>query len=200
MYCKGLLLFFLFPIMLHAQEMDLFQQIEAENPKEAMALLPDNMLFSQGLLWGKKGILRTTGVAPLALENREKELKIRRTFLTAHQLIGYATLAGMIAQGILGTQLYNGKYKVKEVHEVIGNLTSVSYFTGASLSLFAPPPLTNEKTKGLSSIKAHKYLATLHFTGMIATNVLAEDNKKLHRAAAFTTFASYAAAVLVFKF
>ena len=200
MYCKGLLLFFLFPIMLHAQEMDLFQQIEAENPKEAMALLPDNMLFSQGLLWGKKGILRTTGIAPLTLENREKELKIRRTFLTAHQLIGYATLAGMIAQGILGTQLYNGKYKVKEVHEVIGNLTSVSYFTGASLSLFAPPPLTNEKTKGLSSIKAHKYLATLHFTGMIATNVLAEDNKKLHRAAAFTTFASYAAAVLVFKF
>ena len=200
MYCKGLLLFFLFPIMLHAQEMDLFQQIEAENPKEAMALLPDNMLFSQGLLWGKKGILRTTGIALLTLENREKELKIRRTFLTAHQLIGYATLAGMIAQGILGTQLYNGKYKVKEVHEVIGNLTSVSYFTGASLSLFAPPPLTNEKTKGLSSIKAHKYLATLHFTGMIATNVLAEDNKKLHRAAAFTTFASYAAAVLVFKF
>jgi len=200
MYCKGLLLFFLFPIMLHAQEMDLFQQIEAENPKEAMALLPDNMLFSQGLLWGKKGILRTTGIAPLTLENREKELKIRRTFLTAHQLIGYATLAGMIAQGILGTQLYNGKYKVKEAHEVIGNLTSVSYFTGASFSLFAPPPLTNEKTKGLSSIKAHKYLATLHFTGMIATNVLAEDNKKLHRAAAFTTFASYAAAVLVFKF
>ena len=186
--------------MLHAQEMDLFQQIEAENPKEAMALLPDNMLFSQGLLWGKKGILRTTGVAPLTLENREKELKIRRTFLTAHQLIGYATLAGMIAQGVMGTELYKGKNFRYNAHKTVGNLTSISYFTGASLSLFAPPPLTNEKTKGLSSIKAHKYLATLHFTGMIATNVLAEDNKKLHRAAAFTTFASYAAAVLVFKF
>jgi hypothetical protein len=35
---------------------------------------------------------------------------------------------------------------------------------------------------------------------MVATNLLAEENKKLHRAAAFTAFGSYAAAIIVFKF
>jgi hypothetical protein len=35
---------------------------------------------------------------------------------------------------------------------------------------------------------------------MLATNILAEENKQLHRAAAFTAFGSYVAAILVFKF
>jgi hypothetical protein len=38
-------------------------------------------------------------------------------------------------------------------------------------------------------------------SSMIATNLLAESgNKKLHRAAAYTAFASYAAAVIAIKF
>ena len=39
-----------------------------------------------------------------------------------------------------------------------------------------------------------------HFTAMVLTNVVADDNKKAHRAAAYTAFASYATAVIVFKF
>ena len=35
---------------------------------------------------------------------------------------------------------------------------------------------------------------------MILTNVVADDNKKAHKAAAYTAFASYATAVIVFKF
>jgi hypothetical protein len=35
---------------------------------------------------------------------------------------------------------------------------------------------------------------------MIATNLLAESEKKYHRAAAFTLFGSYALAVVSFKF
>ena len=33
---------------------------------------------------------------------------------------------------------------------------------------------------------------------MILTNVVADDNKKAHKAAAYTAFASYATAVIVF--
>jgi hypothetical protein len=35
---------------------------------------------------------------------------------------------------------------------------------------------------------------------MVLTNVVADDNKKAHKAAAYTAFGSYAAAVIVFKF
>ena len=115
-------------------------------------------------------------------------------------MMGYATLAGMIAQGVLGTKLYNGQYRYKDTHELIGNITTASYFTGAGLSLFAPPPLISNKNKGLTSIKAHKWLATVHFSAMIATNLLAESEKKYHRTAAFTLFGSYALAVVSFKF
>jgi hypothetical protein len=73
------------------------------------------------------------------------------------------------------------------------------------MSLFAPPPLIN-RDKKLSSLKLHKWLSIVHMSGMLATNILGnaiEDNpnlKPVHRAVAFTTFASYAAAVVVIKF
>ena len=35
---------------------------------------------------------------------------------------------------------------------------------------------------------------------MVITNVVADDNRKAHKAAAYTAFASYATAVIVFKF
>jgi hypothetical protein len=58
----------------------------------------------------------------------------------------------------------------------------------------------------MSSIKIHKGLAMVHFTGMILTNILAgqlESNPQLkpyHRAVAYTTFAAFAAATIVIKF
>jgi len=171
-----------------------------EKPSSEIELLPNSMIFTQRLLWGEKGLMRSTKLLPLSIENREKEMKIRRKMLLAHQLVGYTTLAGMIAQGILGVKLYNGQGQYKQAHEVIGNITTASYFTGAGLSLFAPPPLISVKNKGLTSIKAHKWLAFVHFSAMIATNLLAESNTKYHRAASFTLFGSYALAVLAFKF
>lgn len=200
MYRKLVVLFILLlSVTVQGQEEDLFRSLRAETQPDE-SLLPDRMIFTQSLLWGERGLMRKTGWSPLSTEQREKELKVRRKMLKIHQLIGYVTLAGMVTQGIMGTQLYKGRSRYYDTHETIGNLTSISYFTGAGLSLFAPPPLTNKKHKGLSSIKAHKYLATLHFSAMVATNVLAEENTKLHRAAAFTAFGSYATAMLVFKF
>jgi len=177
---------------------DLFALIsENENPIE---LLPERMIFTQSLLWGKKGLLRKTGISPLNIENRQKELKIRKTMLTAHQVIGYLTLASMVAQGIIGGKLYNGQDDLYKTHKTMGSIVNIGYFTGAGLSLFAPPPLVNKKVKGLNSIKAHKILATVHFSAMVATNYYKDKNKKIHKAAAYTAFASYATAVLVIKF
>ena len=101
------LFFFIFCSFSFSQEKeDLFNMIEEE--KEQIELLPERIIFTQSLLWGKNGLLRKTGISPLNIENREKELKIRKTMLTAHQAIGYLTLASMVAQGIIGGKLYNG--------------------------------------------------------------------------------------------
>ena len=197
-------LFFLFLLIitnhsLQAQE-DLFAELEIEAPQEEL-LLPSRMVFTQKFLWGEKGLFRKAGISPLNIEQREKEIKVRRSMLKAHQIIGYLTLAGMLTQGFLGGKLYNnwerGLYRT---HKTVGNLTTLSYFTGAGLSLFSPPPLTNKKYKGLNSIKAHKYLASIHFSAMVATGIYKNRNKKIHKYSAYTAVGSFAAAVLVFKF
>ncbi|MDA0757734.1 MAG: hypothetical protein O3C01_03605 [Bacteroidetes bacterium] len=177
---------------------DLFTLISKEDKQ--IELLPERIVFTQSLLWGKNGLLRKTGISPLNIENREKELKIRKTMLTVHQVIGYVTLASMVAQGIIGGKLYNGQDDLYKTHKTMGSIVNIGYFTGAGLSLFAPPPLINKKVRGLNSIKAHKMLATLHFTAMVATNYYKDKNKDSHKAAAYTAFASYATAVLVIKF
>jgi len=174
------------------------------------SLLPDRMVFTQRAFWGQKGLLRLTGLAPLNTESRQKELKIRRTMLVSHQVMGFVTLAGMITQGILGANLYNAQgndyTRIRSAHQTVGTIINVTYATTALLSLTAPPPLVGKRERGLSSIKLHKYLAMLHITGMIATNILAKqirtnaELKPYHRAAAYTTFASFAAAIIVLKF
>ena len=119
----------LFLLLLLSQKMigqvdnSLFDEISTK--QKSQELLPSSMIFTQRLLWGEKGLMRTTKAIPLNLENREKELRIRRKMLLAHQVIGYATLAGMIAQGVLGTKLYRGQYQYDDSHELIGNLTTV---------------------------------------------------------------------------
>ena len=197
---RFLFIFILFSIAInYSQEKeDLFSLISEE--QNQIELLPERMVFTQSLLWGKNGLFRKTGIYPLNIENREKELKIRKTMLTAHQVLGYVTLASMVAQGIIGGKLYNGQDDLYNTHKTMGNIVNVGYFTGAGLSLFAPPPLINKKVKGFNSIKAHKILATIHFSSMVATNYYKDKNKKNHKAAAYTAFASYATAVLVIKF
>ena len=183
-----------------SQGEDLFNSLRQETVKDE-SLIPKRMIFTQRVLWGNKGLLRKFGIFPLNVEQREKELKLRRSMLKIHQIIGYLTLAGMITQGFLGGKLYNNWERgLYNIHKTVGNLTSISYFTGAGLSLFAPPPLINKKSKGLSSIKAHKYLASVHFSAMLATNIFKKRNQQIHKLSAYTAVGSFAAAVLVFKF
>lgn len=171
-------------------------------------LLPKKMLLTQRVLWGQKGLLRP--ISPLTAANREKELKLRRGMLVAHQVLGFVTLGGMVGQGITGTQLYKGSGRVGDIHQGLAVAVNTTYSATAIMSLFTPPPLIN-RDKKLSAIRLHKWLAVVHMGGMIGTNILAQSLedargdqytrlKKWHRAAAFTTFASYAAAVITIKF
>lgn len=169
------------------------------------SLLPQRIMPTQRLLWGEKGLMRNFNRFELTPENRERELNLRRNMLGAHQVIGFVTLGGMVAQGIVGSKLYNGNYDLIKTHEMLATGINIGYFTTAGLSLFAPPKMLDER-KGLSTIKIHKALAVVHLSGMIATNVLAQqldrnpDLRSLHRAAAFTAFGAYAASMIVIKF
>lgn len=184
-----------------AQERDaLLEGLFEDEMSVEQQVLPQKMIFTQSVLWGKNGMFRKTGISKLSIAQRQKELKVRNVMLKTHQIIGYLTLAGMVAQGIMGGRLYNGDYELYDAHKTMGEWVTASYFTGAGLSLFAPPPLVRKKTKGFNSIKAHKWLAYIHFSGMIATNAWSKEDRDWHKYAAYTTFASYATAVLVFKF
>jgi hypothetical protein len=167
-------------------------------------LLPKKMLFTQRWAWGEHGFLRGSGA--LTPEKRVEDMKIRRKMLVAHQVLGFTTLAGFVAQGIVGAKLYNDySADTKRTHEAIALTVNTTYSLTALMSLFAPPPMVN-RDRGFSSIRLHKWLAVVHLTGMIATNILASqvehhpELKPYHRAAAYTTFASFAAAMIVIKF
>jgi hypothetical protein len=183
---------------------DLLNEISSIE-KDSSALLPDKMMITQRILWGERGLMRNFNSFELTPTKRQSELKIRRIMLVSHQALGFATLAGMIAQGINGTRLYNGNTNAMETHESIAMGINIGYFTTASLSLFSPPKMLDER-KGYSSIKLHKLLAIIHFSGMITTNILAQqlegnpDLRPYHRAAAFTTFGAFAASMIVIKF
>jgi hypothetical protein len=175
----------------------------------AEPLLPRKMIFTQRAFWGPKGLLRTLNIAPLTPESRAKELKVRRTMLVAHQVGGFVTLAGFVAQGILGGKLYSARGQeyvdLKRWHERTAGIINATYGTTLVLSLTAPPPIVGAR-RGFTTIKLHKYLAIVHLTGMIATNVLAHmidqnpDLKPVHRAVAYTTFGAYAVSIAALTF
>lgn len=201
----------LFTFASYAQEPDdLLADLTEEMATESdIPLLPEKMLFTQRALWGENGAFRKVGIAPkiITTETRAKELKARRVYFRLHQGIGLATAAGMLLQGYLGTKIYNPEtYTTKLDNWHSGNATfvNIAYASTALLSFTAPPPAI--KRKKFDNIKLHSYLSVVHLSGMVTTNVLAERinrdftvNKRLHRAAAFTTFGAYAAAIATIK-
>jgi len=186
------------------QTIDLLGELQASD-QEQVQLLPNHFIPTQRLLWGEKGLMRNFKAFELSPQEREKELSIRRKMLVTHQILGFATMGAMVAQGIVGAKLYNGNIGLKDTHEALAAGVNIGYFTTASLALFAPPKMLDER-KGYSSIKIHKMLAIVHLTGMITTNILASqleshpNLKPYHRAAAYTTFGAFAASMIVIKF
>ncbi len=173
--------------------------------EETIDLLPDKYLPTQSLLWGKKGLMRNFKRFELTRENRDFEQDIRETMFKAHRYIGFATLAGMIAQGIVGERLYKGHTDLKDLHSGLAGVVNVGYFTTAGLALFAPPRFKNG-ARGFNTYKLHKYLAIVHLSSMIATNILSglvEDNpglKPYHRATAYMAYSSFFVSMVVIQF
>ena len=204
---KILLMVFVIIFNIHSSlSQDFFEEFENLVSEEKPQLLPEKMIFTQKIFWGEKGLFRKTGISSLTVENREKELVVREKMLKAHQIIGYITFAGMIYQGILGGKLYNGDYSVYSTHKKVGEIVTASYFTGAGLSLFSPPPLVNRKKEGLNNIRLHKILANVHVPAMIVTNIYADKQnekrayKEIHKVSAYTAVASYTLAMVTIIF
>lgn len=140
---------------------------------ETPPLLPERMIFTQRWIYGEKGLLRTTGLVPLTLENRQKEMKLRRFMLVSHQVVGYATLASMLGTATTGILLYN--YMIsKNIHEGFVSFTNAGYIAGAALAFLSPPPLISRSGGKWDSIDWHKFFAVMHISGMIATNILSD--------------------------
>lgn len=171
--------------------------------EQAAQLLPRHMMFTQRMMWGERGLMRNFKTFKLSESERDMEMEIRNKMLFAHEYLGYATLASLAGECVVGIMLYNGK-NVSGLHEGLAGFTNTCYFSTAALALFTPPRM-KDRPSGWSYAKIHKALAIVHFTGMIATNILAglaEDNHKMakyHKVAAITTFASYFAATVVIK-
>ena len=64
-----------------------FEEFENLIVDEEPILLPEKMIFTQKILWGEKGLFRKTGISNLTIENREKELIVRKKMLTFYTSI-----------------------------------------------------------------------------------------------------------------
>lgn len=176
------------------------------NEKTEVSPLPKSYPLTQRLFWSENGVMRQIPYFKLNEQNRERELALRRNMILAHRYAGYATLAGMVAQGFVGAGLYSGNSNLKDAHEALAAGVNITYFTTAGLALLAPPR-KKDRAKGFSAAKLHKYLAVVHISSMIATNILAdklEDNGNAlwpyHRAAAYTAFGSLLLSMVVINF
>lgn len=142
---------------------DFLQSSFTSNPTDS---LPDGMPLNTRLLWGRRGLFRLLGIAPAT---RQRELEIRRAMLQWHQRLGLVTLAALTTQVILGEVLASDRaryyQRLQPIHRTLGYATFGLYLTTASLSLGAPP--ARRYTPGFSSVKLHRALALVHFTGMM---------------------------------
>lgn len=128
----------------------------------------DSLSFHSQLFWGNNGLFRKINFAPPDLQS---EMRLRRNMLQWHQRLGLLTLGAITYQFLSGKKQYSNNFdnfttERQKRHKLLGYTTYGLYLSTASLSLLAPPP--RKQTKGISSIKIHKYLAIIHFSAMIA--------------------------------
>ena len=201
------LLFFLFILQLSL----LFSQddtiIDEEN---SIYILPDNMPLQTKLLWSENGLLRKTKLFNV---DRPKELILRKRMLQLHQKLALGTLGLLFAQGYLGSKLENAGSNYSELsdnHALLGKIALGSYFTSAMLSYTAPPAIRYNKK--IDSIRIHRWLSIIHFSGMIALpylgkrvsnpnkyNIAYDQALKIHRNTAILTISSITlSAILTF--
>lgn len=145
-------------------EMPDLESVAASSPTDS---LPENMPLVTRVFWGRHGLLRGIGLSPTY---RRTELRTRHRMLSWHPRLGLLTWGAMTAQMITGTLIFNNREanyaSLEPIHKVMGYTTFGLYSLTASMSLLAPP--ARRYGEGISSIKIHRYLAILHFAGMMA--------------------------------
>ena len=199
------LLFFLFIFQLSP----LYSQDGPDiNEKSSLYDLPENMPLQTKLLWSENGLLRKTKLFNV---DRPRELILRKNMLQLHQKLALGTLGLLFAQGYLGSKLENAgsNYsKMSDNHALLGNIAIGSYFASAMLSYTAPPAVRYNKK--IDSIRMHRWLSIIHFSGMIALpylgkrvsdpgkyNIAYNDALKLHRNTAILTISSMTLSALI---
>ena len=199
------LLFFLFILQLSP----LYSQDGPDiNEKSSLYDLPENMPLQTKLLWSENGLLRKTKLFNV---DRPRELILRKNMLQLHQKLALGTLGLLFAQGYLGSKLENAgsNYsKISDNHALLGNIAIGSYFASAMLSYTAPPAVRYNKK--IDSIRMHRWLSIIHFSGMIALpylgkrvsdpgkyNIAYNDALKLHRNTAILTISSMTLSALI---
>ena len=200
-----LFLLFILPLSL------LFSQDDTVIDEESsIYILPDNMPLQTKLLWSENGLLRKTKLFNV---NRPKELILRKKMLQLHQKLALGTLGLLFAQGYLGSKLENAGSNYSELsdnHALFGKIAIGSYFTSAMLSYTAPPAIRYNKK--IDSIRIHRWLSIIHFSGMIALpylgkrvsnpnkyNIAYDQALKIHRNTAILTISSITlSAILTF--
>lgn len=120
------------------------------------------------------------GPSPEELKRRaaiERGARIRRPILTAHQAIGFATLAALTATVIIGHLNYYDKYQSGDfsgryslAHEGLGIGTSILFGTTGLLAVFAPNPYP--KPIRLDTALIHKISMILATAGMVTQVIL----------------------------
>ena len=178
------------------------------NEKSSLYDLPENMPLQTKLLWSENGLLRKTKLFNV---DRPRELILRKNMLQLHQKLALGTLGLLFAQGYLGSKLENAgsNYsKMSDNHALLGNIAIGSYFASAMLSYTAPPAVRYNKK--IDSIRMHRWLSIIHFSGMIALpylgkrvsdpgkyNIAYNDALKLHRNTAILTISSMTLSALI---
>ena len=120
------------------------------------------------------------GPSPEELKRRqaiERGARIRRPMLTAHQALGFATLAALTATLVIGHLNYYDKYQSGDfsgryslAHEGLGIGTSILFGTTGLLAVFAPNPYP--KPIRLDTALIHKISMILATAGMVTQVIL----------------------------
>jgi hypothetical protein len=142
----------------------------------------------------------------------QARLDRRTRMLKIHQRLGLITLAPLAAACISSAAAPpdprngGGNTIGRDIHVSLGSLSVAMYGATAYYAIRAPR-VSNEPARG--GIKIHKYLIYVHAPGMILTPILgamafnqANNGEKVHgiasahAAVAWTTVASYTAAII----
>ncbi len=107
----------------------------------------------------------------------ERQSKRRRNMLLAHQTLGFATLAGLLATCVVGQLNYYDKYqsgdftgRYQDAHLYLSATTSVLFTTTGLLALLAPNPYP--KPLKFDTVMVHRVAMAMATAGMVTQIIL----------------------------